>query len=88
MVATIIAIAAGYKESRRIFSANVHTICGGGMVMARSLNALDWVIIAALVIIAAVLIYLLRPLVIVIAIIAVGYLIYRWYTGRRLVRVS
>jgi hypothetical protein len=58
------------------------------MVMARPLNTLDWVVIAALVILAAVLIYLLRPLVIVIAIAAVGYLIYRWYTGRRLVRVS
>jgi hypothetical protein len=41
-----------------------------------------------LVILAALVIYLLRPLVIAIAIIAVAYLIYRWYTGRRLVRVS
>jgi hypothetical protein len=56
--------------------------------MARPLNLLDWIVIAALVIIAAVLIYLLQPLVIVIAIAAVGYIIYRWYTGRRLVRVS
>ena len=56
--------------------------------MARPLNLLDWIIIAVLVIVAAVLIYLLRPLVIVIAIAAGGYLIYRWYTGRRLVRVS
>ena len=56
--------------------------------MARPLNTLDCVVIAALVILAAVLIYLLRPLVIVIAIAAVGYLIYRWYTGRRMVRVS
>jgi hypothetical protein len=56
--------------------------------MARPLRALDWVIIAVLVILAALVIYLLRPLVIVIAIIAVGYIIYRWYTGRRLVRMS
>ncbi|HEX2558145.1 MAG TPA: hypothetical protein VHK86_07470 [Nitrososphaera sp.] len=56
--------------------------------MARPLRVLDWVVIAALVILAALVIYLLRPLVIAIAIIAVGYLIYRWYTGRRLVRVS
>ena len=56
--------------------------------MARPLNALDWVVIAVLVIVAAVLIYVLRPLVIVIAIAAVGYLIYRWYTGKRLVRLS
>jgi hypothetical protein len=58
------------------------------MAMARPLNMLDWVVIAALVIVAAVVIYLLRPLVIVIAIAAVGYLVYRWYTGRRLVRLS
>jgi uncharacterized protein HemY len=56
--------------------------------MARHLNMLDWVVIAVLIILAAVVIYLLRPLVIVIAIAAVGYLIYRWYTGRRMVRVS
>jgi hypothetical protein len=56
--------------------------------MARPLRALDWVIIAVLVILAALVIYLLRPLVIAIAIIAVGYIIYRWYTGRRLVRTS
>jgi len=36
----------------------------------------------------AIYLLLLRPLVIAIAIIAVGCLIYRWYTGRRLVRVS
>lgn len=57
-------------------------------IMARPLRALDWVVIAALVILAALVIYLLQPLVIVIAIIAVGYIIYRWYTGRRLVRMS
>jgi hypothetical protein len=56
--------------------------------MARPLRALDWVVIAVLVILAALVIYLLRPLVIAIAIIAVGYIIYRWYTGRRLVRTS
>ena len=56
--------------------------------MARSLGVLDWVVIAALIILAALVIYLLRPLVIVIAILAVGYLIYRWYTGKRLVRMS
>ena len=56
--------------------------------MARPLRALDWVVIAVLVILAALVIYLLRPLVIAIAIIAVGYIIYRWYSGRRLVRMS
>jgi hypothetical protein len=56
--------------------------------MTRPLRALDWIVIAVLVILAALVIYLLRPLVIAVAIIAVGYLIYRWYTGRRLVRVS
>ena len=58
------------------------------LIMARPLRALDWVVIAALVILAALVIYLLQPLIIVIAIIAVGYIIYRWYTGRRLVRMS
>lgn len=56
--------------------------------MARPLRALDWVVIAALVILAAIVIYLLRPLIVVIAIAALGYLIYRWYTGRRFVRVN
>ncbi|HEY1249340.1 MAG TPA: hypothetical protein VGE97_10155 [Nitrososphaera sp.] len=56
--------------------------------MARPLRALDWVIIAVLVIVAAILIYLLWWLVIAVAIIAAGYFIYRWYTGRRLVRMS
>lgn len=58
------------------------------LIMARPLRALDWVIIAALVIVAAILIYLLWWLVIAVAIIAAGYFIYRWYTGRRLVRMS
>jgi hypothetical protein len=56
--------------------------------MTGPMRTLDWVVIAVLVILAALVIYLLRPLVIAIAIIAVAYLIYRWYTGRRLVRVS
>jgi hypothetical protein len=56
--------------------------------MARPLRALDWVIIAALVIVAAILMIYLWPLVVAIAIIAAGYFIYRWYTGRRLVRMS
>ena len=54
--------------------------------MARPLSALDWVVIAALVILAAIVIWLIKELVVVIVIIAVGYIIYRWYTGRRLVR--
>ena len=58
------------------------------LIMARPLRTLDWVVIAALVIVAAIVIYLLWPLVIAIAIIAAGYFIYRWYTGRRLVRMG
>jgi hypothetical protein len=58
------------------------------LIMARPLRALDWVVIAALVILAAILIIFLQPLVIAIAIIAAGYFIYRWYTGRRLIRTS
>jgi hypothetical protein len=56
--------------------------------MARPLNVLDILVIAGLIILAAILIYFLQPLVIAIAIIAAGYLIYRWYTGKRLVRLS
>jgi uncharacterized protein YqgC (DUF456 family) len=56
--------------------------------MARPLRTLDWLVIAALVIVAAIVIYLLWPLVIAIAIIAAGYFIYRWYRGRRLVRTD
>ena len=56
--------------------------------MTRSLGAIDWLVIGVLVIVAALLIYLLQPLVIVIAIAAVAYLIYRWYTGRRMVQLS
>jgi hypothetical protein len=56
--------------------------------MARPLSALDWVVIAVLVILAAIVIWLIRELVVVIVIIAVGYIIYRWYTGRRLVRTG
>jgi hypothetical protein len=56
--------------------------------MARPITTIDWLVIAALVILAAIVIYILQPLVIVIAIAAVGYLIYRWYTGRRMLRVS
>jgi hypothetical protein len=54
--------------------------------MARPLRALDWAVIAGLVILAAIIIVLLRELIVVIVIIAVGYIIYRWYTGRRLIR--
>ena len=55
--------------------------------MPRPKRVLDWVVIAVLVILAAFVIYLLRPLIIAIAIIAVGYLIYKWYTDKRLVRL-
>jgi hypothetical protein len=56
--------------------------------MARPLRTLDWVVIAVLVIIAALLIIYLWPLVIAIVVIAAGYFIYRWYTGRRLMRTG
>jgi uncharacterized protein (UPF0333 family) len=39
------------------------------------------------VIIAALVIYFLWPLVVVVAIIAAAYFIYRWYTGKSTVRV-
>jgi hypothetical protein len=51
--------------------------------MARPLNPTDWLVIIALVITAIILIYLLRPLIIAVAIIATAYLIYKWYRGGR-----
>lgn len=47
----------------------------------------DWFIIAVLAIAAALIIYFLTPLAIVIAIIAAAYFIYRWYTGHRAITV-
>ncbi|MFL6492262.1 MAG: hypothetical protein ACJ70O_04095 [Nitrososphaera sp.] len=58
------------------------------LIMARPLRMLDWVVIAALVIVAAIVIWYLWWLVVAIAIIAAAYFIYRWYTGRRLVRMG
>jgi uncharacterized protein HemY len=57
------------------------------LLLARSLSLFDIIIIAILIIIAALVIYFLRPLVIAIAIIAAGYFIYRWYTKRKMVRL-
>jgi hypothetical protein len=57
------------------------------LLLARSLSVFDIIIIAVLIIIAALVIYFLRPLVIAIAIIAAGYFIYRWYTKRKMVRL-
>lgn len=48
-------------------------------VMARSLGVLDILIIAALIIVAAIVIYFLWPLVIAIIIIGAAYYIYKWY---------
>ena len=57
------------------------------LLLARSLSVFDIIIIAVLIIIAALVIYFLRPLVIAIAIIVAGYFIYRWYTKRKMVRI-
>jgi Flp pilus assembly protein TadB len=46
-------------------------------------SAVDIVIIVLLAIIAAIVIYFLRPLIIAIVIIAVAYFIYRWYVKRK-----
>jgi hypothetical protein len=51
------------------------------------MRALDWLIIAVLVIIAALVIYYLWPLAVAVAIIAAAYLIYRWYVGRPAIRL-
>lgn len=56
--------------------------------MARPLNILDIVVIAVLIILAAVVIYFLRPLVIVLVIIGVGYFIYKWYKRRKARRAT
>jgi hypothetical protein len=55
--------------------------------MARPMRALDWLIVAALVIIAALVIYYLWPLAIAVAIIAAAYFIYKWYTGKSEIRI-
>lgn len=47
--------------------------------VARPLGILDILIIAALVIVAAIVIYFLWPLVIAIIIIGAAYYIYKWY---------
>jgi hypothetical protein len=55
--------------------------------MARPLNAIDWLVIIALIVVAAVIIYFLWPLAVAVAIIAAAYFIYKWYTGQRPVRM-
>jgi hypothetical protein len=55
--------------------------------MARPMRALDWLIVAVLVIIAALVIYYLWPLAVAIVIIAAAYFIYKWYVGKPSVRV-
>ena len=48
-----------------------------------NLKLTDIVIIAILIIVAAIVIYLLSPLIIAVVIIAIDYLVYRWYTNSR-----
>lgn len=55
--------------------------------MARPMGALDWLIVVALIIVAAFLIYVLWPLVVAVVIIAVAYFIYRWYRGKSTVTI-
>jgi hypothetical protein len=50
--------------------------------MTKSLGVLDILIIAALIIIAALVIYFLWPLVVAVVIVGVGYYIYKWYRKR------
>lgn len=51
-------------------------------MLAKPLGVIDVLIIAALVIVAAVVIYFLWPLIIAIVIIGVAYYIYKWYRKR------
>jgi uncharacterized protein HemY len=56
--------------------------------MARPLTILDIAVIVALIIVAAIVIYLLRPLIVVLVIIGVGYFIYKWYKRRKSFRAT
>jgi hypothetical protein len=49
----------------------------------RALNTSDILVIVILVVVAALVIYLFWPLIVAIVIMAVGYLIYRWYMKRK-----
>lgn len=48
-----------------------------------NLKLRDIAIIAILIIFAAVVIYLLSPLIIAVVIIAIAYFVYRWYTNNK-----
>ena len=48
-----------------------------------NLKLRDIAIIAILIVFAAVVIYLLSPLIIAVAIIAIAYFVYRWYTNNK-----
>ncbi|HXG06310.1 MAG TPA: hypothetical protein VNI77_03175 [Nitrososphaera sp.] len=50
--------------------------------MARPMGILDWIIVAVLVIVAALVMYFLWPLVVMVAIAAAAYFIYKWYRSR------
>jgi len=54
-------------------------VASGNSNMARSLGIIDVLILAALIIVAAIVIYFLWPLIIAIIIIGAAYLIYKWY---------
>lgn len=51
-------------------------------LVAKPLSGMDYLIIAVLVIVAAIVIYLLWPLIIAIIIVGAAYYIYRWYRHR------
>jgi hypothetical protein len=55
------------------------TVPSGSYNVAKPLGMLDVLIIAALIIVAAIVIYFLWPLIIAIIIIGAAYYIYKWY---------
>jgi hypothetical protein len=56
------------------------------IMTARPLGILDIIVIAILIIVAAIVIVFLWPLVVLVAIIAAAYFIYKWYKRERVLR--
>lgn len=53
------------------------------VISMTNLKLSDGVVIALLIIFAAIVVYLLSPLIIAVLIIAIGYFVYRWYTNHQ-----
>lgn len=53
------------------------------VIRMTSLKISDGVVIAILIIVAAIVVYLLSPLIIAVLILAIAYFVYRWYTNHQ-----